>query len=421
MIKSCKQFSYKDVQRIICNCDEDSEESVEKDVIHLHKISSKLRYQRLENGDLSIPFEDPRLQDVDEDMENPEAHSLVEEFMIITNKYIARRLSQNPKLSSLLILRTQKQPASEQRKEWFSNEGALGHLVMKLQGQKINKSIQLLASCMKEQDDQYVIVQRSLWTKLCYCLQNDNIEEIRKIIFMDNAHSLQCLALQHWLEMMETAEYKCGDGLSKENALHFGLQRLVHADLDGTDVNCTVKEVIQLCQELNTIAARQKAFSKECQALAIADTLRSGPLNFRAYVDELSSDKMVLHVPSLQKVSSRKQELHFNLLGAVQQPEVIAPATKREKVKVHVKPAVYCVRSEDRNELDKRRKYGDLSSPKISPEPRSVWRARQAERLEFAREDVVEQPEIGERMSTSYSSAVCCSNKGSQSCDVREQ
>lgn len=202
---------------------------------------------------------------------------------------------------------------------------------------------------------------------------------------MDNAHSLQCMALQHWLEMMETAEYKCGDGLSKENALHFGLQvdrythvtspirryvdlhvqRLVHADLDGTDVNCTVKEVIQLCQELNTIAARQKAFGKECQALAIADTLRSGPLNFRAYVDELSSDKIVLHVPSLQKVSSRKQELHFNLLGAVQQPEVIAPATKREKVKVHVKPVVYCVRSEDRNELDKRRKYGDLSSPKI--------------------------------------------------------
>nr|KAG5696344.1 hypothetical protein BaRGS_028339 [Batillaria attramentaria] len=212
---------------------------------------------------LFIPFEDPRLVDsLDDDMKSKEAHALVEELMILTNSYIAKRLRSK-------------------------------------------------------------------------CLEDGKIEEARKIAFMDDLHPLQCLANSHWMQIMETAQYKCSYGLNQLDHFHFGLDmahythftspirryadlhihRLLHADLNGEIPTCTPDDVTNLCREISSAKSRQKVFQKGCRSLKIADSLQRQPLVFRTFVDQVDSEQLTLTVPSLRAVSDRKQELPFSILG----------------------------------------------------------------------------------------------------------
>nr|KAG5702200.1 hypothetical protein BaRGS_033912 [Batillaria attramentaria] len=282
---------------------------------------------------------DPRLVDsLDDDMKSKEAHALVEELMILTNSYIAKRL--RSKFPNQMILICHKPPSYEQLAEWRDEEGGVANLVMQLQGKNVTPDTKLSVDATSSGgacQRQTLMIQDNLWKCLCRCLEDGKIEEARKIAFMDDLHPLQCLANSHWMQIMETAQYKCSYGLNQLDHFHFGLDmahythftspirryadlhihRLLHADLNGEIPSCTPDDVTNLCREISSAKSRQKVFQKGCRSLKIADSLQRQPLVFRTFVDQVDSEQLTLMVPSLRGVSDRKQELPFSILGAV--------------------------------------------------------------------------------------------------------
>lgn len=255
-----------------------------------------------------------------------------------------------------MILRSHKSPTQQQLAEWRHKEGNVANLVFKLQGKKTSPGheLSLEAGWDERQQGECVVVQENIWTKLALCFETGNWAEARKLACTDALHPLQCLANEHWIEMMETAEYKCAHGLNEPDVSHFDLEvtcythftspirryadlhvhRLLHAYLDGQPPDCTPQEVIQLCLNLTSATSRQKAFARGCRSLRIASKLEQQPLVFRAYVNKVDSERLGLYLPSLQSISDRKQELPFSMLGVTSQPEV---TTDKVRVKWNVK------------------------------------------------------------------------------------
>nr|KAG5702195.1 hypothetical protein BaRGS_033907 [Batillaria attramentaria] len=353
LIKSSQQLAYQEVQAIITGASAAQAKSdfdtVQSDIITLHQIATKLRKDRLQNSILFVPFEDPRLSELEDVKNSVEAHALVEEFMILANSYIAERLLS--KFPQLMILRRQKAPTYEQLVEWRDKERGIGNLVMQLQGKNITPDTKLCFStdtCNPEQD---VIIKTDIWEALRRHLENGHLDKARRIAFMDDMHPLQCLANSHWMDLMETSEYKCSYGLNAPDRLHFGLNRacythftspirryadlhvhrLLHADLDGQTPCCTPDDVTALCHHINSATKRQRAFGNVCLSLKIAESLQHQPLVFRTFVDQVDSEQLTLMVPSLRAIFSRKQEVPFSILGVSSQPELLPDETQTGK------------------------------------------------------------------------------------------
>ena len=354
VIKSCVQLTYEEVQKVI-NEDAcvDIESAVQADIRQLHNITSKVRESRQEFSMFFVPFEDPRLPELEKMNDHMDAHSLIEELMILTNCYIATRLTRRPRLHDVMVLRCHKAPTYEELAEWRDKEGSVSNLVMQLQGKKVSPDTRLSLDTSTTRGgparQQNVVVQSEVWVKLRRHLEQGEMTEARRLAFMDAVHPLQCLAANHWMDLMETAQYKCSYSLNTPDRRHFGLdvdvythftspirryadlhvQRLLHADLDGKRPDCTPDDVTELCQHINGARSRQKAFGKGCMALKVAESLQRQPLVFRAFVESVDTEQLTLCLPSLLKVSDRKQELPFSMLGVSCQPELVTDTMLR--------------------------------------------------------------------------------------------
>ncbi|KAK7490445.1 hypothetical protein BaRGS_00018231, partial [Batillaria attramentaria] len=362
-IKSSRQFTYQEVQSIIDDTSMEENEALHEDILQLNSIARTLREGRYNKSMLFVPFEDPRLPFCEKLSESTDAHSLVEEFMILTNAYIAKHL--RSKFPKLMILRCHQAPTWEQLAEWQEKEGGVANLTMRLQGKNVTPDT-TLSYTRENPDNLYqrrdVIVQAELWISLRRHLENGEWEEARRLAFMDDLHPLQCLTNNHWMELMETAQYKCSYGLNQPDHFHFGLDiayythftspirryadlhvhRLLHAHLEGKTPSCNPEDITRLCQQINGATARQKAFGKGCLSLKIADSLQRQPLVFRTFVDQVDSEQLTLMVPSLRAVSDRKQELPFSILGVTSQPEVTKDtAQNRDTVSVKWNKRIY--------------------------------------------------------------------------------
>ena len=368
VIKSCQQLTYEEAQSVIDDRPlPHITSSVQKDIQQIYKITSRLREARKKRSILFTPFEDPRLPDLEKIKDHEEAHALIEELMVLTNSYIACRLRKRPSLRNAMLVRCHKAPTWEELNQWQETEGNVSNLVMQLQGQQVSPNTQVsmdnkVSQGSPARQSQPVVVQSAVWTKLCQHLERGEVEEARRLAFMDDLHPLQCLANNSWMDMMDTAQYKCLYGLNGPDLRHFGLaldiythftspirryadlhmQRLLHADLDGRAADCTPDEVTELSQRINSAMSRQKAFGRGCMALKVADSLQNQPLVFRAFVESVDTDQLTLHVPSLQAVSDRKQELTFSMLGVSAQPELVTDtALKQDSVTVQWNRRVY--------------------------------------------------------------------------------
>jgi hypothetical protein len=72
-----------------------------------------------------------------------ESHSLIEELMVMTNTYIAKRLSRRPACQSLMIIRCHQAPTWEELGAWLEKEGGVSELVMQLQGKSVTPTTRL--------------------------------------------------------------------------------------------------------------------------------------------------------------------------------------------------------------------------------------------------------------------------------------
>lgn len=93
LINSNKRFTYEDTQAII----EGGEGDYKEETLVLNNIAKKLRAERFENGAINFSSQEIRFQ-LDEAgvpiglefKESKESHQLIEEFMLLANKYVAK-------------------------------------------------------------------------------------------------------------------------------------------------------------------------------------------------------------------------------------------------------------------------------------------------------------------------------------------
>ncbi|XP_070195199.1 3'-5' exoribonuclease HELZ2-like isoform X2 [Littorina saxatilis] len=371
VIRSCRQLTYEEAQKVIDGVDNvNVDPMVQSDIRQLHKLTSQLKEMRQKHSMLFVPFEDPRLPELERMNEHIEAHSLIEELMILANSTVAKYLTRRPRYRDVMLVRCHKAPTWEELAEWRDTEGSVTNLVMQLQGKIVTPNgtqisfngngIAVGAASQRSR----VVMQKGVWNKLRQYLEGGELTEARRLIYMDALHPLQCLAACRWMDLMETAQYRCCLGLNRPELRHFGLdldvythftspirryadlhvQRLLHAALSGAAPDSTPDDVTALCSVINSATTRQKAFGKGCMSLKVSESLQRQPLLFRAYVDKVDEEQLTVCVPSLLKVSDRKQDLPFSMLGVSSQPSVLVDtALQRSTVTVHWNKKIFDV------------------------------------------------------------------------------
>ncbi|MCL2039634.1 MAG: VacB/RNase II family 3'-5' exoribonuclease [Bacteroidetes bacterium] len=119
VIRSCRRFSYDEVQTIIDTGEGDKKELV----LELHSLASKFRAERIKNGSINYDTKeikyvlDDKLCPVDVEIHTTtDATALVEEFMLLANKQVAlhlKKLSKRYKIDLPFIYRIHDKPREE--------------------------------------------------------------------------------------------------------------------------------------------------------------------------------------------------------------------------------------------------------------------------------------------------------------------
>ncbi|KAK3609924.1 hypothetical protein CHS0354_036694 [Potamilus streckersoni] len=342
IVCSNKQMTYQDVQEIIESGKSDDEE-IAQAIQYLFLLASKMRQQRLQDSMFYLPIErksDPNVKDV------TEAHFLVEEFMILTNRTISEQLLK--RFRNVTPLRRQQEPNREEIKRWLEKENEIVDLVLALQGKRIAEgkipSFRSVTTCSKK----LLTVQDWVWRILTS--EDDNEldtlslqQKVQRYMRTDEIHPMQCLAYQGWISHQENAEYICsGVVANPENGRHFNLDiypythftspirrysdliahRLVHSMIEGKDSAYQQTEIKELCTHINTVYQRQKAYENKCEMLKLSQRLRMKPIMFNCFIDDVSDSSISLCIPSMKFKTDDSNTISFSLLDPMKDPEI---------------------------------------------------------------------------------------------------
>nr|XP_022318579.1 helicase with zinc finger domain 2-like isoform X2 [Crassostrea virginica] len=345
-IKSCRKYTYAEVQSII-NAGYPDKESPEvelqNDILQLFGISKCIRQKRAGTGFFFFPVETKLNDNKDSVVNSKEAHYLVEEFMVLSNTMVAVYLSNI--FPKVIPLRCQAAPSPETIQKWKEKNDPFFHMVLRLQNiflsasrndEKIN-----LDSIPPLRYTRIMPVQKFVWENVTEALREDNIELAVQYLCMDELHPNQCLALEEWISFQETASYKCSGALKEQKeGMHFSLQRimyvhftspirrypdiivhrLVHAALDRRTCPYSVSEVDLLCQDLNDVIRRAKDFQKQCRMLTWGFKLKQSPHILQGFVQEVTDRNVSLVLPGLRSLPQICREFALNLLHVNEKP-----------------------------------------------------------------------------------------------------
>lgn len=180
IINSNKRYVYDEVQKII----EGGESENKKEVIELYNISQKLRKDRFENGSIAFNSKEIRFE-LDEDKkpikayikEQKEANFLVEEFMLLANKEVAKKIAlpKNEKeKAKTFIYRIHDIPNPEKIEVFADFLKTLGYNLKIDSQQKIRKSLNKVFSDIKGKAEETMIETIAVRTmsKAVYSTQN---------------------------------------------------------------------------------------------------------------------------------------------------------------------------------------------------------------------------------------------------------
>ncbi|XP_061168179.1 helicase with zinc finger domain 2-like [Saccostrea echinata] len=342
-IKSCRKFSYEEVQQII-EKGSSSDNALEKDILQLFEIAKTIRTKRPGSGFHAFPVETKLNDNEDSILNSREAHYLVEEFMILSNTYVAAYLrSRFPKV---IPLRCQAAPSLEILKKWKDQNYPFLHMVLRLQnvdpsagmgGDKID-----LNSLGPFRYTRIMPVQKWVWENIIDAVRNNDIQSAIQYLCTDELHPSQCLALEEWISFQESASYKCSGTLNDQReGMHFSLQRmmyvhftspirrypdiivhrLLHAAIDNKKCPYSESEVDTLCQSLNDVIRRAKDFQKQCRMLTWGFRLKQCPQILQGFVHEVSDRSVSIVLPGLRSLPQICKEIELNLLHVYERPK----------------------------------------------------------------------------------------------------
>lgn len=343
IIKSFKQFTYQEVQNILDDKLEEHTIELVQDVKMLYKLSQSLKEDRLGHASFAWPVE----IDVSED-ENPmdtyQAHSLVEEFMILTNSSIAQLLRrQYPESVPLLC---QQPPAIEVFDNWYNVNKHYIHHIFGLQSRETPRgTISVSGSPSEGRTRKLTPVQTWVLEEIKDLVPEtqQNIFRIKQLIQSDFLHPKQALAYHEWNLFQESSKYVCSTEIlaNQDKGIHFSLEkrsyvhftsplrrysdliihRLVSAMLKKHVSPYEPQEISDLCSTINDATKRANQFKKSCKQFIFGRFFKKNPVLFNGFVKEISDNGIKVVIPGLQKLPISRKEVQFNLLDVACKPE----------------------------------------------------------------------------------------------------
>ncbi|XP_060606182.1 helicase with zinc finger domain 2-like, partial [Ruditapes philippinarum] len=337
-IKSKKQLTYGQAQELIYASPEGRKDILTNDIKTLFEIAHAIRKNRLGNAMFAL---DTDWEETDQGSEEKtrEAHYLIEEFMIMTNRKVAEKLLRTYR--NCVPLRCQPPPSKESLDAFFKRNDQFLDILVRFQDKQFGPRRPSVYDCLNNQTSQKVMLSKSIWEEMVKSPKIAAAKFIRK----DDIHPLQLVIYQHWLSIQERAGYRCSGSLaSKEDFTHFSLDmlpythftspirryndliihRLVHAAVFQKIRSPYEKEEIDnICMHINSVAKRAKAYEKGCKSLQQAMDYKTNPKMIDCYVDEVTERGVMLCSPFLKYVARNFRELTFNHLDMVAKPEVV--------------------------------------------------------------------------------------------------
>ncbi|VDI41014.1 Hypothetical predicted protein [Mytilus galloprovincialis] len=344
IIKSSKQFTYQEVQNILEDRLEDQHNELSQDVKMLFKFSKHLKEVRLGHASFSFPVE----IDVSED-ENPmdtyEAHSLVEEFVILTNLGIAQLLRRQ--YPGSVPLYCQEPPSFEVFDNWYNMNQHYIHHILGLQtiGTPRGK-ISVFHSPPEGRTRRITPVQTWVLEEIKDLLPDtaQNMSRIKQLIQSDFLHPKQALAFHEWNLFQESSKYVCSTEvlknqdkgrnffLGKKSYVHFTsplrryndlvVHRLVSAMIKKeTYPPYEPQEISDICLIMNDATKRANQFNNDCKQIIFGRFFKKYPVLFNGFVKETTDNGIKIVIPGLQNLPTFKKEIQFKLLDVACKPE----------------------------------------------------------------------------------------------------
>jgi ribonuclease R len=130
VIHSNRRFSYEDAQEII----ETGEGDYSEEILFLNKVAHKLRKQKIKNGAISFESEEIKFE-LDEDgkpigmyvKERVDAHMMIEDFMLLANKSVAKFIAKKPSPEVPFIYRVHDEPNPDKLADFALFASELGY------------------------------------------------------------------------------------------------------------------------------------------------------------------------------------------------------------------------------------------------------------------------------------------------------
>lgn len=179
VINSDRRFTYEEAQEVIEG--KDKQCPFEKEILMLDKLAKIHRKKRLKNGALNIESEE--LYFKLDDQGNPvgtikkvskDAHKLIEEFMLLANKSVAKRVALNTRSTTPIIYRVHDSPDIEKVNTFIVFLRKFD-LKLRISGEDdITKGINELLASIKDREEYSFIQQMAIKTmqKAAYDVKN---------------------------------------------------------------------------------------------------------------------------------------------------------------------------------------------------------------------------------------------------------
>eukprot|EP00057_Strongylocentrotus_purpuratus_P033405 XP_791308.3 PREDICTED: helicase with zinc finger domain 2 [Strongylocentrotus purpuratus] len=374
IIRSCHKLSYHQAEEIIHGECPDGLEDVAESIRCLHNLASKKRARRL--GDKKFVY---NAEDDDGEVQDPLAHSLIEEMMVLANETVGDHLLL--KYADSTLLRRQLAPPLDKVEEW-----------RKTHKDGVRNSILLTATVNQDQEEDVdqddedgpvLSFDQPVWEEIVQASSENTQKAVDKVInmvCMDPNHPLQAVALSQFHRIMERSEYvNSGDQPGPEQKAHFSLKlkayvhftspirrfidlvvhRMLIASLEGLPCPYEARELANITHNCSSRAVHSQRFSKESKSLQLALKLKEAPLQLLTFVESISDSGLKFLFPHRPYILPTQCKLGFNILKPSRRPETTAAS---ESVDLAWKTRIYDINLEGKQRHGHRRNAIELDN-----------------------------------------------------------
>ena len=308
-------------------------ETVAEDIRMIERITAKMREDRIQDTRFFTELEDDDVKFVVE--ENVEAHSMIEELMLLTNRTVADFLMKS--YPDYTPIRRQVSPEETRLGEWTDKfKSILPHSLYFSQFACLPRE--------KMSDDNVLLLHRTLGS-LRLAIDTGDIKKLRQLITTEQIHPLHAIAMNSWFDLMNPAEFVPSAYMQDDELKHFSLNvshytqftspirrymdivihRMVKTALleDNNECPYSLSEINRLCEHVNTINRRSKQYSRATITLHISCKLTTEAMRMDAIVSEVDDSKANLILPLLPQMKRSQRELLFNKLDVSKKPELL--------------------------------------------------------------------------------------------------